>query len=71
MNVRQPIWKQGGLGIIEVMVSIAVGLFILAGVLQLYATSSQNSAVVNGSSTIQENARYTGQSVVCPIASLA
>lgn len=59
MNVRQPMWKQRGLGIIEVMVSIAVGLFILAGVLQLYATSSQNSAVVNGSSTIQENARYT------------
>jgi len=50
--------KELGVGIIEVMVSIALGLFILAGVLQLYATTTQNASVVNGSSVIQENARY-------------
>jgi Tfp pilus assembly protein PilW len=49
---------QAGVTIVEVMVSIAIGLFILAGVVQLYASATQNSAVVQGSSTIQENARY-------------
>lgn len=50
--------QQAGIGIVEIMVSIAIGLFILAGVLQLYATSSTNAMLVAGSSTIQENARY-------------
>ncbi|TVZ38372.1 type IV pilus assembly protein PilW [Alteromonadaceae bacterium 2753L.S.0a.02] len=50
--------SQRGIGLVEVMVSIAIGLFILAGVLQLYATSSSNSVLVAGSSRIQENARY-------------
>lgn len=50
--------RQTGVGITEIMVSIAVGLFILAGVVQLYATSTSNAALVSGSSTVQENARY-------------
>ncbi|SMF43197.1 type IV pilus assembly protein PilW [Alteromonadaceae bacterium Bs31] len=49
---------QRGVSLVEVMVSITVGLFILAGVVQLYATSTQNAAVVDGSSVIQENARF-------------
>lgn len=49
---------QKGIGLLELMISIGIGLFILAGVLQLYATSTQNSAAVEGSSRIQENARY-------------
>lgn len=49
---------QYGIGLVEIMVSIAIGLFILAGVLQLYATSSSNASLVDGSSRIQENARY-------------
>lgn len=58
MMIIRPASRQSGVGIIEVMVSIALGLFILAGVVQLYATTTQNAAVVSGSSTIQENARY-------------
>lgn len=49
--------KQSGVSLIEILVSIAVGLFILAGVVQLYATTTQNSSMVSGSSVIQENAR--------------
>lgn len=49
--------KQKGVSLVEVLVSIAVGLFILAGVVQLYATTTQNASMVNGSSIIQENAR--------------
>lgn len=50
---------QSGIGIIELMVSITIGLFILAGVVQLYLTSTQNVSTFEGSSRIQENARYT------------
>lgn len=51
--------SQQGIGIIELMVSITIGLFILAGVVQLYLTSTQNVSTFEGSSRIQENARYT------------
>ena len=50
--------RQKGIGLIELMVSITIGLFVLAGVLQLYATSTQNVSTFEGSSRIQENARY-------------
>jgi prepilin-type N-terminal cleavage/methylation domain-containing protein len=36
---------QRGVTLVELMISITLGLFILAGVLQMYATSSQNSRV--------------------------
>jgi type IV pilus assembly protein PilW len=39
-------------------VSITIGLFVLAGVMQLYLTSAQNVSSFEGSSRIQENARY-------------
>lgn len=58
MMLMKEVKKQAGVGIIELMVSIAIGLFILAGVLQLYLTSTQNVSSFEGSSRIQENARY-------------
>lgn len=57
MSIKQ-LKKQGGIGLIELMVSITIGLFILAGVVQLYLTSTQNVSTFEGSSRIQENARY-------------
>lgn len=50
--------NQSGIGIIELMVSITIGAFVLAGVVQLYLTSAQNVSAFEGSSRIQENARY-------------
>lgn len=50
--------KQSGMGLIEILISITLGLMILAGVLQMYATSSQNSQVTEANSRIQENMRY-------------
>lgn len=49
---------QEGVGLVELLVSIAIGLFILAGVLQLYATTSSNAKVISGAAVIQENARF-------------
>lgn len=50
--------KQSGVSLVELMISITLGLFIMAGVLQLFATSSQSARTAEGSSRIQENARY-------------
>jgi type IV pilus assembly protein PilW len=50
--------KQAGIGLIELLVSMLIGLFIMAGVLQMFSTSSQNAVAVSGASRIQENARF-------------
>jgi type IV pilus assembly protein PilW len=50
--------KQSGIGLIELLVSMLIGLFIMGGVLQLFSTSSQNAVAVSGSSRIQENVRF-------------
>jgi len=50
--------RAAGITLVETMVSITLGLFILAGVFQLYATSTQNATVVDASAVVQENARY-------------
>lgn len=50
--------KQAGLGLIEIMISISISIFILSGVLQLWATARGNSATNQGQATIQDNLRY-------------
>jgi type IV pilus assembly protein PilW len=57
--LKQPkINNQSGVGLIELLVSMVIGLFIMAGVLQLMSTSSRNAVATAGSSRIQENVRY-------------
>ena len=50
--------KQKGVGLIELMVSITIGMMILAGVVQLYLTSVESQRSQEGLSRIQENMRY-------------
>ena len=47
-----------GIGLIELLVSMLIGLLIMAGVVQMVSTTSQNAIVNTGISRIQENARY-------------
>ena len=61
-NVRSQL-KQAGLGIIEIMVAITIGLLILAGVVQLYASSSSTQLSQEGNSRIQENLRFLMASI--------
>ncbi|MFT5419524.1 MAG: type IV pilus assembly protein PilW [Candidatus Endobugula sp.] len=49
---------QSGLSLVELMISITLGLLIMVGVLQLYATSNVNARTSQGASRIQENIRY-------------
>jgi type IV pilus assembly protein PilW len=53
--------KQSGLGLVELMISITIGLVIMAGVIQLFASSRQTSTTAEAVSRIQENMRYTMQ----------
>lgn len=50
--------KQTGVGLIELMVSITIGLLIMAGVVQLYLNSIQSQRSQEGMSRIQENMRF-------------
>lgn len=49
---------EAGIGLIELLISMLIGLFIMAGVLQMFSTTSQNQVAAAGSSRIQENLRY-------------
>lgn len=59
---------QLGIGLIELLVSMLIGLFIMGGVLQLFSTSSQNAVAVAGSSRIQENVRFAFSRIADDIA---
>ena len=50
--------KHLGIGLIELLVSMFIGLFIMAGVVQMVGTTSQNAANSNALSRIQENVRF-------------
>jgi len=50
--------NQKGIGLIELMVSITLGLLILGGVVQMFVSSSASSIAADGASRIQENLRY-------------
>lgn len=50
--------QQRGFTLVELMISITISAVILSGVVQLYATSSRTQKVQEGSSRIQETARY-------------
>jgi type IV pilus assembly protein PilW len=56
-------FKERGLGLVELMVSVTVGLIIMGGVVQLFASSQQTSITAEGVSRLQENIRYAMQRV--------
>lgn len=50
--------RQLGVTLIELMIAIAIGVTIIAGVIQLYATSTKTQRVQDGVSRLQEHARF-------------
>ncbi|MAZ89154.1 MAG: hypothetical protein CL693_16115 [Cellvibrionaceae bacterium] len=58
MNQSPRKTKQQGVTLVELMIAITIGLIIIAGVLQLYATSRNTQKVQDGVARLQENARY-------------
>lgn len=53
--------RQSGLGLVEIMVAIVVGLIVLDGVLQIYLSSKQTYRMQENQSRIQENGRFALQ----------
>ena len=51
-------FKQPGFSLIELMVAMALGTFLLAGVIQIFISNKQSYRLQEGQSRVQENARY-------------
>ena len=58
MNPQFTIISQRGVGLVELLVSMFIGLLIMAGVVQMVGTTSQNAVNTSGISRIQESARF-------------
>lgn len=50
--------NQNGFSLIEMMIAMLIGLFLMGGVISVYISSSQSSQVNNGLRTLQENGRF-------------
>nr|WP_148262103.1 PilW family protein [Methylomonas methanica] len=50
--------RQHGLSLIELMIAMLIGVFLLAGVLQIFLSAKQSYRVGEGVSRLQENARF-------------
>lgn len=51
-------YKQVGTGLVEIMVAIAVGLFLMAGIGQIFVNSKQTYRLTEAVSRLQENGRF-------------
>lgn len=58
MNMTSQGFRQQGLSIIELMISMAIGLLILAGLVTMFVNSSANQRELQRSSIRIENGRY-------------
>lgn len=56
-----PYQKQRGLTLVELMIAIVIGLFLTAGLIQLFTSSKQTYRVQENLSRLQENARFAMQ----------
>ena len=51
--------SQAGFSILELMISLLLGLVIIAGIVQLFVGNSRTYEIVTAQSRLQENARYS------------
>ena len=50
--------KQSGFSLVELMISLILGIFITGGMLQLFVNSNQSYRVQENISRLQENGRF-------------
>lgn len=50
--------KQKGFSLIELMVAMTIGLFIMGGVYQVFASTKQSNRILEAEAEMQENARF-------------
>lgn len=59
--MMQSVKKQNGLSLIELLIAVAIGLFLTLGLTQLFTGSKQTYRVQENLSRLQENARFAMQ----------
>jgi prepilin-type N-terminal cleavage/methylation domain-containing protein len=57
-NRRTRAAHQAGVTLVEMMVAVAVGLILMAGIIQLFVSNKQAYRIQEGASVLNENARY-------------
>jgi len=50
---------QQGMALVEIMISITIGLILIAGVIQLFVSNKATYTLTEGQARVQENARFT------------
>jgi type IV pilus assembly protein PilW len=50
--------KQSGISLIEIMIALLIGLFLLGGILQMFSASQQTSRMQSNLARLQENGRF-------------
>jgi type IV pilus assembly protein PilW len=50
--------KQSGISLVEIMIALLIGLFLLAGILQMFSASQQTYRMQSNLARLQENGRF-------------
>ena len=50
--------RQSGLSLVELMISITIGLILVGGIMQIFLSSKQTYRIQDGTSRLQENSRF-------------
>lgn len=58
MNNNMTLSRQAGLSLIEIMIALLIGLFLLLGLYEIFMSSKQSYRLAEAQSRLQENARY-------------
>jgi type IV pilus assembly protein PilW len=59
----KPVRRQQGISLIELMISLTIGLFLLAGLVTVYVNSAQSNAELNKAAQQIENGRFAMQTI--------
>ena len=58
MNRSHPLHAQSGISLVEVLISLVIGLLLSAGVIRVFASSQASNSVIMGEARLTENSRY-------------
>jgi type IV pilus assembly protein PilW len=61
MKVPQNMHRQGGVGLVEIMISLVLGLMVTGAVVQIYLTTKRQNEMQTSLTGRQESARYAAQ----------
>jgi type IV pilus assembly protein PilW len=61
MREHDPLRRQGGLTLIEIMVALVVSLILIAGVIQIFVGTRQTYRFQDALARVQENGRYAAE----------